>query len=287
LKTRFLTLFILAALMITSAPRPAKATGPFLNLPTYYPPVDTARAVVDVGQSFVEGEYENSTALSFGTAFRSGERTRVRMQILYAIIRREGTYVHGFGDLMINAELKIVGDTLRINGLFFRGDLRIPTGSGSRWPYAGESLDGGGGLEYRRLSETFDLRCSATYILVGKKAEEEYYRSDNYGLGGVLLGVRPFNTLLLDFSAFFQFFRNGDYREVYLVGAGTRLKGGLDLRVSAGIDNGESYERVWNSMFQIGITWRFPEGWRRKTDTDESVPGLTPPGSMPPENTTP
>ncbi len=263
------------------------ATGPFLNLPTYYGRVDTARAVIDVGQSFVEGEYENSTALSFETAFQSGERTRVRMQILYPIIRRDGYYVHGFGDLMLNAEIRIVGDTLRINGLFLRGEMRIPTGSKSRWPYAGESLNGGGGLEYRRLSETFDFRCSATYILCGLKVEEEYYRSENYGLAGILVGVKPFSAISLDFSAFAQFFRNGDYREVYLIGAGTRLKGGLDVRVAAGVDNGEPYERVWNSMIQIGITWRFPGGWKRKTDTEEPVPSLTPQGGMPPEKTTP
>ncbi|MCK4549215.1 MAG: hypothetical protein KAU49_03565 [Candidatus Krumholzibacteria bacterium] len=240
-----------------------------------------------MGQSFVEGEFENSTALSFETGFRSGERTRVRMQILYPIIRRDGGYVHGFGDLMLSTELRIVGDTLRINGLFLRGDMRIPTGSASRWPYAGESLDGGGGLELRRLYEAFDFRCSMTYTLSGRKVEEEFYRSENYGLAGILFGVKPFRELTLEFSAFAQFFRNGDYREVYLIGAGTRLKGGLDVRVCAGIDNGETYERVWNSMIQIGITWRFPETWKRKPDTDETVPGLTPSGSSQPVKTTP
>ncbi len=287
MKTGFLSICVSAAVFIISAPEPVRATGPFLNLPTYYGRVDTVRVILDVGQSFVEGEFENSTALSFETGFRSGERTRVRMQILYPIIRRDGNYVHGFGDLMLSAEMRIVGDTLRINGLFLRGDMRIPTGSASRWPYAGESLDGGGGLEFRRLSEAFDFRCSATYTLSGRKAEEEFFRSENYGLAGVLLGVRPFSTFKIEFSAFSQFFRNGDYREVYLIGAGTRLKGGLDVRVSAGIDNGETYERVWNSMFQIGITWRFPGAWKRNRDTDETVPGFTPPGSTQPEKTTP
>lgn len=263
------------------------ATGPFLNLPTYYGRVDTARVIIDIGQSFVEGEFENSTALSFETGFRSGERTRVWMQILYPIIRRNGYYNHGFGDLMIRAELRIVGDTLRINGLFFRGDMRIPTGSASRWPYAGESLDGGGGLEYRLLSETFDFRCSATYTLVGRKAEEEFFRNENYTLAGALLGIKPFSALSIEFSAFAQYFRNGDFREVYLLGAGTRLKGGLDVRLSGGIDNGGSVERVWNSMIQIGITWRFPGAWKRKREPDDTLPGGKPQGLTPPEKTTP
>ncbi len=263
------------------------ATGPFLNLPTYYGRVDTARAVIGIGQSFVEGEFENSTALSFETGFRSGERTRIRMQIIYPIIRRSGYYNHGFGDLMISAEMRMVGDTLRINGLFFRGDIRIPTGSASRWPYAGESLDGGGGFEYRRLSETFDLRCSATYMLVGRKAEEEFFRNENYTLAGALLGIKPFSALSIEFSAFAQYFRNGDFREVYLLGAGTRLKGGLDVRLSGGIDNGGSVERVWNSMIQIGITWRFPSAWKRKREPDDTLPGGKPQGLTPPEKTTP
>ncbi len=263
------------------------ATGPFLNLPTYYGRVDTVRAIIDVGQSFVEGEFENSTALSFETGFRSGERTRVRMQILYPIIRRDGYYNHGFGDLMLSAELKIVGDTLRINGLFFRGDMRIPTGSASRWPYAGESLDGGGGLEYRRFSDTFDFRCSATYTLVGRKAEEEFFRNENYALAGILFGLKPFSAVSVELSAFAQYFRNGDFREVYLIGCGTRLKGGLDVRLSGGIDNGGSLERVWNSMIQIGITWRFPGGWNRKPDPDDDLPEGIPQDGLQPEKTTP
>ena len=268
------------------------ATGPFLNLPTYYLQVDTTRVILGAGQSFVEGEYENSTALAVEAGFRSGERTRVRMQILYPIIRRDGYYNHGFGDLMLSAELRIIGDTLRINGLFFRGDMRIPTGSASRWPYAGESLDGGGGLLFRRLSDTFDLHCSATYTLTGEKAEEEFYRYENYALAGILLGLKPFHSFSIEVSAFAQFFRNGDYREVYLLGARTSLKGGFDLRVSGGVDNGESFERVWNSMFQVGITWSCPGAWKRDRGPDGEGPGEEMPGDLPeglrqPEKTTP
>jgi len=274
-----------------SAPEPVMATGPFLNLPAYYARADTARAAIEIAQSLVEAESANSTALSFGAGFRSGERTRVRMQILYPVIRRDGYYNHGFGDLMISSEIRIVSDTMRVSGLFLRGEMRIPTGSASRWPYAGESLDGGAGLEFRRLSETFEFRCSATYILVGKKAEEESYRSDNYALAGVLLGVKPFDALSVDFSAFAQYFRNGDFREVYLIGAGTRLRGGLDLRVCGGMDNGESFERVWNSIVQVAITWRFPSGTKRTPGPEGpdagGEPFEAPPTGLPPENTTP
>ena len=274
-------------MLILPTPEPARATGLFLNLPTYYGRVDTARVILDIGQSFVEGEYENSTAFSFETGFRSGERTRVRMQILYPVLRQKGLYNHGFADLLLSAELMIVGDSLRISGLFFRGDLRIPTGSASLRPYAGESLDGGAGLEYRRLSETFDFRCSATYTISGRKIEEEFYRSDNYALAGILFGLKPFRAMTVDFSAFAQVFRNGDYREVYLLGAGTRLKGGLDVRLSGGIDSGDSVERVWNSMIQIGITWRFPGAWKRTRDPEDVPPGAAPPGNSRPEGSPP
>jgi hypothetical protein len=277
---------------ILPTPEPARATGLFLNLPTYYGRVDTARVILDIGQSFVEGEFENSTVFSFEAGFRSGERTRVRMQIMYPVLRQEGMYDHGFADLLLSAEMMIKGDSLRSSGLFMRGDLRIPTGSANLWPYSGESLDGGGGLELRRLSETLDLRCSATYILSEQKREEETRRSDNYALAGILLGLRPFGPVRVDFSAFAQIFRNGDYREIYQLAAGMRLKGGLDLRVSGGIDSGESLERVWNSMIQVGITWRFPEGWKRKRGPEDvpeapSVPGGTlPPGTPRPDNKT-
>jgi hypothetical protein len=188
---------------------------------------------------------------------------------------------------MLNAELRIFGDTLRINGLFLRGDMRIPTGSASRWPYAGESLDGGAGLEFRKLSETLDLRCSAAYILTGKKVEEEFYRYDNYALAGALIGLKPFHRVSLEFSAFAQFFRNGDYREIYLLGARTTLKGGLDIRLSGGVDNGDSGERVWNSMVQVGITWRWPGAWKRDRGPGDAPPGDRPVGDLPPEKTTP
>ncbi len=277
MKTGFFSFCLTAAVLILSAPKPARATGPFLNLPTYYGRVDTARVVLDIGQSLVEGEYENSTVFSFEAGFRSGERTRVRMHILYPVLRQNGQYNHGYADLLLSAEMRIVGDSLRISGLFFRGDMRIPTGSASLWPYAGESLDGGAGLEFRKLSEMFNFRCSATYTLVGRKIEEEFYRSENYALAGVLLGLNPFRALTIDFSAFAQVFRNGDYREVYLLAAGTRLKGGLDVRLSSGIDSGDSVERVWNSMIQIGITWRFPGAWKRKRDPEDSPPEKTTP----------
>jgi len=291
LKTGFLSICLIAAVTTATAPEPAMAAGPFLNLPAYYARVDTARAVIDIAQSLVDAESDNSTALSFGVGFRSGERTRVRMQILYPVIHRNGYYNHGFGDLMISAEIRIVSDTMRVSGLFLRGDMRIPTGSASLWPYAGESLDGGAGFELRRLSETLEFRCSATYVLVGRKAEEERYRSDNYALAGVLLGVKPFNDISVEFSAFFQYFRNEDFREVYLLTAGARLKGGLDLRVCGGIDSGESFERVWDSMFQVGITWRFPAAWKRSPGPEGPGPGGEPgeklPAGLPPENTTP
>ena len=287
MKTGFLSFCLAAAMLILPTPEPARATGLFLNLPTYYGRVDTARVILDIGQSFVEGEYENSTVFSFEAGFRSGERTRVRMQIQYPVLRQHGGYNHGFADLLLNAELMVVGDSLRISGLFFRGDMRIPTGSASLRPYAGESLDGGAGFEFRRLSEMFDFRCSATYILAGLKIEEEFYRADNYALAGVLLGLKPFRSLMVDFSAFAQFFGNGDFREVYQLAAGTRLKGGLDVRISGGIDAGGSIERVWNSMFQIGITWRFPGAWKRKYGP-EDVPPVTPvPETPPPETPAP
>ena len=287
MKTGFLSFCLAAAMLILPTPEPARATGLFLNLPTYYGRVDTARVILDIGQSFVEGEYENSTVFSFEAGFRSGERTRVRMQIQYPVLRQHGGYNHGFADLLLNTELMVVGDSLRISGLFFRGDMRIPTGSASLRPYAGESLDGGAGFEFRRLSEMFDFRCSATYILAGLKSEEEFYRADNYALAGVLLGLKPFRSLSVDFSAFAQFFRNGDFREVYQLAAGTRLKGGLDVRISGGIDAGGSIERVWNSMFQIGITWRFPGAWKRKYGP-EDVPPVTPvPETPPPETPAP
>ncbi len=277
MKTGFFSFCLIAIVLILSAPKPARATGPFLNLPTYYGRIDTARVILDIGQSFVKGEHENSTVFSFETGFRNGERTHVRMQIFYPVLRHGGQYNHGFADLLLSAELRIVGDSLRISGLFFRGDMRIPTGSASLWPYAGESLDGGAGLEFRRFSEMFDFRCSATYTLVGRKVEEEFYRSENYALAGVLLGLKPFRSLTIDFSVFAQLFRNGDYREVYLLAAGTRLKGGFDVSLSGGIDSGDSFERVWNSMVQIGITWRFPGAWKGKRDPEDAQPVKTTP----------
>jgi hypothetical protein len=267
-----------AAVIELSAPAPASSTGLFLNLPRYFDHIDTSRVQLEISQSLVEGEYESSSVFAFDLGFRGGERTRARMQILYPVIRRNGLYNYGFADILMSGRLSIVSDSMRASGLFLRGDLRIPAGSESLWPYAGESLDGGGGIEARRISSTVNLRFSLTYILAERRIKEEGMRHENYTLAALLVGVLPASAVTIDLSAFAQFFRNGDYREVYLLTAAASPAGGIEVRLCGGIDSGGREERIWNSMVQVSLLWRLPVG----TGPSEPTAGERPEGATNP-----
>lgn len=249
---------LLGLLVIATAPGPAGGTGLFSNLPWWFAPADTARARIRAGQSWIRAEHDDATLLSFETDIRTGGSARVRIQLMYPVIRRTGVFEHGPGDAIISVQAKVAGDTLGRSGLFLHGVLRVPSGSESMWPYALESLDGGAGIELRRLSDLFDLRFSATGILAGRRIREGERRHENHAQLGASIGIRPHPRTEVSVSAFSLVYRGGGYREVYLVELGARACDRFDLRLSGGIDSGDAVERVFNSLVQFSVVFRFP-----------------------------
>lgn len=259
---------LLGLLLIATAPRPAGGTGLYSNLPWWFAPVDTARTTLLVGQTWVRTEVDDASLLTFETMIRTGPRTDVRIQLMYPAIRRSGGFARGLGDALVSGEVRAAGDTLGRSGLFLQGMVRLPSGSEAMWPYAFESLDGGAGIELRRMRDLFDLRLSATGVLAGRRVREGDRRHENYSLLAASIGIRPHPRADLALSAFGQIFRGGGYREVYLLELGLRACDRFDLRLAGGIDSGDAIDRVFNSLVQLALVFRFPP-------PAEPVPGST------------
>lgn len=249
---------LIAALVILPAPSPVRGTGLYSNLPWWFAPVDTARARILAGQTWIRTEQDDASMLTFETGIRTGSRTSVRIQLMYPVIRRAGGFEHGFGDALLFGEVRAAGDTLGRSGLFLQGVARIPSGSDAMWPYSLESLDGGAGFEARRLSDLFDIRLSATGVLAGRRIRDGDHRHENYALFAAALGIRPMEAAGVTLSAFSQVFRGGGYREVYLLELVVSPSRQFDLRLSGGLDSGDAAERVFNSIVQLTVVFRFP-----------------------------
>jgi hypothetical protein len=154
--------------------------------------------------------------------------------------------------------VRAAGDTLGRSGLFLQGMVRIPSGSESMWPYSFESLDGGAGIELRRLSDLFDLRLSAMGVLAGRRVREGEHRHENYAQLAGSIGIGPIHRADITLFVFSQIFRGGGYREVYLLEIGIHASDRFDLRFTGGVDSGDVADRVFNSLVQFTILFRFP-----------------------------
>lgn len=259
---------LLGLLLIASAPRPVRGTGLYSDLPWWFAPVDTARARMLAGQSWIRTEQDDASLFTFEAGIRTGSRTSVRIQLMYPVIRRPGVFEHGFGDALVFGELRAAGDTLSRSGLFLHGVMRLPSGSETMWPYAFESLDGGAGIELRRLSDLLDLRVSATGMLAGRRVRDGDRRHENFALLAAAIGIRPLDRAGVVVSMFSQIFRGGGYREVYLLELGVRASDRFDLRLAGGVDSGDAAERVFNSLVQFTLVFRFPPAAEQRPADD-------------------
>lgn len=245
-------------LLVLWVPSPTHGAGLYLNLPWWFAPRDTLRCSVLAGQTHVAAAHDDATLLSLEFHIRTDSRSRIRAGFLYPVIRRPGQFVHGLADLFVGTEWQVAGDSTQRSGVYLRTDVRVPTGSESMWPYAWESLDGGAGIELRRAFDAIDLSLSAAGTLAGRRVRAAERGHENNALVAAAVGIEPGSGISLRFAAFGQFFRGGGYREAYLLDLGLHPADRLELRLCGGLDSGRERDRVFDSLVQFYLIFRFP-----------------------------
>ncbi|MBN1884559.1 MAG: hypothetical protein JW876_03410 [Candidatus Krumholzibacteriota bacterium] len=256
----FPVLAIAVSAAILFASPPAGATGLYEDLPHWYLPADTSAISLDVGQSLLDRDAGRASVFEIGITSRRWRRGVVRAALLYPAMQTGAGVVHGGGDGFIRASWRAWGDTLDTRGLFARGELRVPMGSNTFYPFSLGSLDGGGGLEARLPLGMLRLRAAAVYTLVGERRKTGDRIHRNHLATSVLLGFDPGESTECGVGVFVLSFRGGDTREVYLFTLRRRVAGPLWLSAHAAVDAGSDSERVFNTLGGITFEYRFGGG---------------------------
>ena len=248
---------------------PVPATGLYMDLPSYFSPVDTTRIDLAVRHTDLQLSTGRASVFSGELGVRQGSRLDIRLGLLYPAVERGRDITHAVGDGIINATFRIAGDTLTAGGLYFRGYGRLPIGPDGMNPFSGGSLDVGAGCEYRLPAEFFRLRCATTYTIVDERRKEPVYGHRNFFLFAASTEIDLRRGTTFAFEGFGFRFRGGDAREVYLITVRQRLSRDLELTLCGGLDAGDERERVFDSLLSVSIAFRLHP--REGRDNPESA----------------
>lgn len=249
---------------IVMLPSPAPCEGLYMNLPSWFAPVDTAGTRFLTSDSWVQMENSEAMVLSIEVPFNIDRRTAFRLGVTYPVIHLDSSFRHGFADGSISATFKMRGDSVSTGGLFLRGDLRIPLGSEALYPFSFRSEENGiypdigGGLEYRYESVFFNLRSSASYFMAGQKETGGNRIHTDFFLGALMLEISIGDRTSFRGTVFAIDFSGRGYRECYLFGLSRRISRQIDLSASVAIDSGTDEERLFDSLLSLAIGYRFP-----------------------------
>ena len=244
----------------------AGAAGLYLDLPHWFAPADSSALAIDVGQTFLDRAAGRAAITRMGFTARRWRRGVVRAALFYPAMRTASGIVQGGGDGLVRAEWRAWGDTLDRRGVFLRGELRVPMGSSSLYPFSLGSLDGGGGLEARLPAGMLRLRAGATYTLVGERRKTGERLHRNHLVLAAALGFDPGPRTSCDLSAFLVSFRGGDRREAYLLSFRRMIGERFSLCAFAAVDAGSDQERLFDTLGGLFAEYRFG-GVRSSADT--------------------
>ncbi len=235
----------------------AGATGIYRDAPSYFFQFDTTSVVFTVKHSDIQRDEGCVTIFGgmFDLRVRSG--THLRLGLMYPAMQREWDIAHDTGYGRASAAVRILGDSLESTGLYARADAYIPVGSRTMYPFSYESFDVGGGIEYYERTSLFGYRASASYTMVGERNKEGSYENRNFLMTALSIDVDLWESTCFRFSVFIMSFRGGDSREVYLATFRQALSVDLDIVVDAALDAGGDTERIFNSLFSLGLSYRF------------------------------
>ncbi|MCD6379865.1 hypothetical protein J7M07_05400 [bacterium] len=198
----------------------------------------------------------------FSAAFRGRvySKTTVKFIIPYFALRSDELISFGFGDFAFNSTTMMKGDSLGVNGVFFRTDFRFPTGSKSLYPFSIHSLDGGCGIEVRRNLSLVYLKGAATYTFVGERCYEGDYLYSNYLVFAASVGIEIGKRSLFQLSGYNMNFRKNDEHWMFIPEVKNYLTENIEFSICGGFEIGKRDNRIFNSMVSVYLAFRFPSG---------------------------
>ncbi len=272
----------LPAVILLLLTAPALSDGLYNDYPSWFSEVDTGGVVVGLGHLTLQCEDQDVSAAAVRIAGMVGDRSSVRASMLYPVIRRTGSFSHGFSDLLLSSSVRILGDSLNISGLFFRTDFRVPIGPDALRPFSFRTTSGGiypdvgVGVEIRKNTPFFKFKGSATRTMVGQDEDEGDLINRDYSLLALFLEFDLAGNLALQASVFARMTSGSRYRETYIFSARKRFSERLAMTVSGGLDSGDDDERIFDSLLSVYFSYSFP-GARRSDDSPPPSAGLIPP----------
>ena len=258
--------------LISAAPVPLHADGLYNDYPSWFSPADTGGVVLSLGHVHLQCEYQDVSAAAVRIRGMFNERSSVRLSMLYPVIRRPGSYSHGFSDLLVSSSVRILGDSLNISGLFLRSDFRVPIGSNALRPFSFRSSSGGiypdigGGIEVRKKAPLFRVKGSITHTMVGQKEEEGDLTNTHYSLLALFLEFDLAGSLSLQTSVFARKSSGSGYRETYIFSVSKRFSEKLEMILSGGLDSGDDDERIFDSLLSVYFSYSFSAGEKVKAE---------------------
>jgi hypothetical protein len=227
---------------------------------SFFYSVDTSRVVTEFGFSDISSQQGDSHLFSAAFRVRVDSKTTVKFIIPYFALRSDELISFGFGDFLFNSTTIMKGDSLGVNGVFFRTDFRFPTGSKSLYPFSIHSLDGGCGIEVRKYLSPVYLKGAATYTFVGERCHEGDYLYSNYLVLAASAGIKIGERSLFQISGYNMNFRKNDEHWIFIPEVKNRLTENIEFSICGGFEIGKRDNRVFDSMISVYLAFRFPSG---------------------------
>ncbi|MFO7915111.1 MAG: hypothetical protein R6U43_05410 [Candidatus Krumholzibacteriales bacterium] len=233
----------------------AGAANGYVDFPSFFNSIDSSSVITEFGFSIFD---EDAGYLySSSASGRINDRLTGSFDACYFSINRDDRIQFGFGDFTINLTFQASGDSLGTSGIFLRTDIRLPSGAKALQPFASRSFDGGAGMELRDRFSLFTVRLAGTYTFAEERNAEGIYPHSNYSILAASAGMDIGPARLMASGYWVDYRKSGD-RRVLLSSLSGRLSENFSIILTGGVEAGDDYERLFDSIFSLRLAYRFP-----------------------------
>ena len=253
--TSFLISVVIAALAGPAAP--LGAIGLYDDLPSFFSTGDSVRTLA-FRQTECKLARERASLLTGALALRPAPRYDVLLDWMFPTMDKSSGTVYGVGDMLLRTTARIWGDTLNTSGLFFRGNLRVPSGSKGLRPFSNAALQADAGLELRFMRHGVSFQAAALYTLSGESLRAADFSDDRHATLAASGGIDLPAVGTVKAAAFLMSFHGGGTRNVYFLSLDRGLSPQLAVGIAGEVEAGGAEARVFDSTVSISFTYRLP-----------------------------